>query len=554
MKNRYPGSCCLCGGHVPKWQGIYQDRKVYHAEGECQTKKHDWSNVIPDEYQQAVIDSIQLGLDGPHVLTDAKAGSGKTTIGCLGLTKLHELDGSLSLGALAFGNEDGKRLREVLPQKIEARTHHSLCMEIVKKAYNKKLNQFKVNELLDAVVGEDVSQYGVLREYVKQLLSLVQADAIEVGDEEGIWATLNSESHDVGIPKDMENKVVGLTKEMLERSMDIKKHGFSFDDALYLCATKDLPLPQYDVVLVDEIQDWNNCQLEILKKMIDNGTRVIAIGDPNQSLYGFRGANPQAFNTVQAILSDDFRGLEELPIPVCRRSGKLIVEHASRIIPGIKSLPDAADGEIKLEVPIEQMLNQFEPGKDMVLCRVNSRLVQLMYACIKFNIPAYILKGQQEAGMLCWMVDLLARKQYPPTDDVGELINRANEWLESRSNSFKAEEHRQRVEVLTLISERVYSVDDLKNEIKKIFSPPKKGQKAIVLSTIHRAKGSEAERVWNISPDLLPHPKATTQAQIEQEKFAHYVAITRAKSAYYETTGDLVEALRNMALERENAA
>jgi superfamily I DNA/RNA helicase len=51
------------------------------------------------------------------------------------------------------------------------------------------------------------------------------------------------------------------------------------------------------------------------------------------------------------------------------------------------------------------------------------------------------------------------------------------------------------------------------------------------LSTIHRAKGDEAERVYILRPDLLPHPRARTPQQQEQEQNLRYVAFTRAKEA-----------------------
>jgi DNA helicase II / ATP-dependent DNA helicase PcrA len=51
----------------------------------------------------------------------------------------------------------------------------------------------------------------------------------------------------------------------------------------------------------------------------------------------------------------------------------------------------------------------------------------------------------------------------------------------------------------------------------------------ILLSTIHRAKGLEADTVWLLRPETIPHPMAKTQAAVEQEDHLLYVAITRAK-------------------------
>jgi len=540
--NKFPGTCAQCGGHVGKKQGLWSRGKVYHKQDQCdENTGPDYSHVVPDQYQQAIIDAIQHGVVGPHLLVDAKAGTGKTTITCMGMTLLHQAHGDLALAGFSFGAEDGKRLRKALPMPVEARTQHSLCMGIVRKVYRAKHRQSKVKTLLDEVVGME-DEDAKMREYVRDLLALVQADAVPVDDKDGIRETLHSPCYDFGIPEEAEEQVIEYTAQMLDMSMDVKTYGFTFDDALYLCATQDLPLPQFDVVLVDEVQDWNNCQLTILGKMIRAGARVIAVGDPNQSLYGFRGAQPDAFDRVRELLTSDSRGVEELPMPVCRRSAQVIVDHAATIVPDIMAMPTAARGELALGVPISSMLEELAPGEDMVLSRTNARLVRLKYICIQLGIPAHMLKGDQEAGILCWMVDMLAEKQGPPTTDIGDVMNRAQQWLEERAertSAYKMEVHQQRVQVLSIICERVMSVNELKQEIRALFAPPDPGVKTVILATIHKAKGSEAKRVWNISPDLLPHPRAKGEMQEKQEKNAQYVAVTRAMEVYYETTGEL---------------
>jgi hypothetical protein len=415
-------------------------------------------------------------------------------------------------------------------------------MGVIRKVHRAKHRQSKVTELLEEVVGQEEADAN-MRQYVRDLLAMVQADAVRPGDKDGIRETLHSPCYDLGIPEELEDQVIEHTLEMLELSLDVRQYGFTFDDALYLCAIQDIPLPHFDVVLVDEVQDWNCCQLAILGKMIRAGTRVIAVGDPNQSLYGFRGAQPDAFDRVRELLtSDGERGVEELPMPVCRRSAQAIVDHAANIVPEIKALPTAAVGELRFDVPIGSMLEELVPGEDMVLSRTNARLVQLKYICIELGIPAHMLKGDQEAGMLCWMVDMLAEKQGPPTTDVGEVMNRAQQWLDERSertSAYKMEIHQQRVKVLAMVGERVASVDEFKREIRALFAPPEAGVATVVLATIHKAKGSEAKRVWNISPDLIPHPRAKGEMQQKQEKNAQYVAVTRAMQVYCETVGEL---------------
>mgnify|MGYP001767810332 CR=1 FL=1 len=69
------------------------------------------------------------------------------------------------------------------------------------------------------------------------------------------------------------------------------------------------------------------------------------------------------------------------------------------------------------------------------------------------------------------------------------------------------------------------NIVDLKFKIRTIFTDEIQG---IVLSTVHKVKGLEADRVFIVRPDLLPMQN-TKSWQYIQEKNLEYVAYTRAK-------------------------
>jgi superfamily I DNA/RNA helicase len=52
---------------------------------------------------------------------------------------------------------------------------------------------------------------------------------------------------------------------------------------------------------------------------------------------------------------------------------------------------------------------------------------------------------------------------------------------------------------------------------------------SVWLSTVHKAKGLEAERVFVLYPDKMPHPHAKKPWEMEQEMNGKYVAMTRSK-------------------------
>ncbi|WP_328593905.1 ATP-dependent helicase [Actinomadura macrotermitis] len=116
----------------------------------------------------------------------------------------------------------------------------------------------------------------------------------------------------------------------------------------------------YDVVFVDEYQDTDPAQEELLRHLAGDGRDLVVVGDPDQSIYGFRGAD------VRGILEfpERFRTIDGDPAPVValrtsRRMGAEILTASRRIakrLPAGSSvaaehralvpLDDAEDGEV----------------------------------------------------------------------------------------------------------------------------------------------------------------------------------------------------------------
>ena len=88
----------------------------------------------------------------------------------------------------------------------------------------------------------------------------------------------------------------------------------------------------YDVVLVDEYQDTDPAQEELLVQLAGDGRELIAVGDPDQSIYAFRGADVDAIRRFP----DRFRAPDGSPADVvalraCRRSGSVLLAGSRRI-------------------------------------------------------------------------------------------------------------------------------------------------------------------------------------------------------------------------------
>jgi superfamily I DNA/RNA helicase/RecB family exonuclease len=101
----------------------------------------------------------------------------------------------------------------------------------------------------------------------------------------------------------------------------------------------------YDVVLVDEYQDSDPAQESLLMALAGDGRELIAVGDPDQSIYAFRGADVRALTEFP----DRFRTADGHPAPVvalraCRRSGPVLLAASRRVARRLPAAPAARGG------------------------------------------------------------------------------------------------------------------------------------------------------------------------------------------------------------------
>lgn len=116
----------------------------------------------------------------------------------------------------------------------------------------------------------------------------------------------------------------------------------------------DLEGVGFDLLIVDEYQDLNACDLGLLRLMADRGCSVIGAGDDDQSIYSFRKAAPEGIRRFR----DEYSGAADYPLTLTRRCGPRIVAWANYVIQGdldrpsdklpLQSIDGAAPGETAL--------------------------------------------------------------------------------------------------------------------------------------------------------------------------------------------------------------
>src|SRR3990167_210141 len=300
-----------------------------------------------------------------------------------------------------------------------------------------------------------------------------------------------------------------------------------YDDMLYLPWKLGSSIRPVPFMFVDERQDLNKAQQELVSKL---GTRLFIAGDYHQAIYAFAGADKDACVRMEERLSSSVRGLHTFPLTYTRRCGKAIVEYAQQIVPEFKYFPDAPDGKVSKDKEANY-IKKVECG-DMVVCRTNA---PLFGACLQL-----LTKGIPFKTTVCKFfkrtVDLIESLN---ATSLGALDNRLDEWKEAQLDGCNESRSDRRITIIdtvaaikaemgvcSTISELIRKINSLFKSDDEEERSPNVGKDWVFLTSIHGAKGLEADRVWWLQYDLVPHPKAQL---IEQEDNLRWVACTRAR-------------------------
>jgi superfamily I DNA/RNA helicase/RecB family exonuclease len=115
----------------------------------------------------------------------------------------------------------------------------------------------------------------------------------------------------------------------------------------------------YDAVFVDEYQDSDPAQESLLHALAGGGRELVVVGDPDQSIYAFRGADVSAINEFpERFRHADGSPAQVVPLQVCRRSGRDLLAASRRVARRLPAavhrdlvpLPDADPGQVRVIV------------------------------------------------------------------------------------------------------------------------------------------------------------------------------------------------------------
>jgi len=240
-------------------------------------------------------------------------------------------------------------------------------------------------------------------------------------------------------------------------------------------------------LLVDEFQDVNPMQFALVERLVTPSSTFFCVGDPNQSIYAFNGADPRLLGTV----AERFAGTRTITLDVNHRSSPEIVRAASAVLDpacrratsstqspdAIPEIVELVDDQAEAEFTAVRARSLHGPGRHWrsiaVLARTNAQL-------------DLIARAFETAGI--------------PTDQLAGDLTRASDVV------LPASEPRR--------PQAAGTIPD-----------------AVALGTFHRAKGLEWPHVIVIgaTDGFIPHAAASDPLALDEERRLLYVAMTRAE-------------------------
>lgn len=449
--------------------------------------------------------------------------SGKTFTLC----KLAEMTPPIKSSIfLAFNKSIAEELGQRLPRTVKAQTLHSCALSSLFKAFS--LN-FSLSDSKNFNLAKEKMEFkgvhpkripGIIMKVCK-LYDLMRFNLVPDNIEAII---VLGERYGEEADEELAKRAIEL--RMLNKRIADNyflnggggKLPMDFTDMLYY-ATQYVhkeDFKQYNVVMVDEIQDLSPLQYQLIKMLKTPRGRLVGVGDEKQAIYGFQGSNLDTLNAIK-----NAPNTVTLPLSITYRCARDIVDEACKVFPdGIVAAPGAEKGFVG-----EGAFTDAEEG-DFILCRNNAPLVEAFITLLRKGKKCTIL-GKEFGDELVSIIDSV--------DDVWgleKILLNLEEKLSKKGlkNPTKTEAYykvNEKVNVLLSFYEYFGSLDKVRSVIYDIFV--ENASRGIILSTIHKSKGLEADRVFFLEPGLIPSKYAVTELAVYAEKCLKFVGITRAR-------------------------
>jgi len=499
----------------------------------------------PTPEQIAVVEFVR---DNPNLslMVDARAGAAKTSTIILATEAIFQ-----PCLAIAFNKRIAVELEERIPNKavvcktLNALGHAAWGARLGKRLQvdtDKMYNIAKATEglsmreddiFMDVLnLARKAKANGVVPQGAPRSAPGCYPDSLESWEEMGF---------NLGI--DVTEEIVIFARRILLKSIEQAFQGtIDFDDQIYMSVLFGGQYTKFHTVIVDESQDLSPMNHRQLAKVV--GTRLIAIGDPYQAIYAFRGADNNSMTNMADAVGLQFT---KLKLTYSFRAPFTVSERQRDWVPDFQSFESCKPGTVEhwprhnrdKDGNAKPWSLDDIPHEGAILCRNNAPLMELAFALIKVRRPVKILGRDIGASLATALLKIAGKGKNAKAIPVEDMIVHVKNWAQKEIAKCAGAQSKistvlDKEECLLVLLEAsgAATVGEAADFIKNLFSD--KGE-SLVLSSGHRSKGLEWDWVMHLDPWRCPSKFAIKAADrgdpsaLIQENNLRYVIETRTK-------------------------
>ena len=360
-----------------------------------------------------------LTTEGP-LLVMAGAGSGKTRVLTHRIAYLmsEKQVSPYNILAITFTNKAAREMKERVEKLIGERgkdvwisTFHSMCVRILRRDID------LIGYDLNFGILDDADQLSVIKTVMEDLNLDPKRQSPKY-----FLSQISNAKNELKTPSDLskefENEDVIRVYEKYQQTL-FKNNRLDFDDLLMLTVHLFEKHPdvlsfyqnKFQYIHIDEYQDTNHAQYKIVKLLAEKFRNICVVGDSDQSIYSWRGAN------IGNILSfeSDYKDATVVLLEQNYRSKQMILNAANDVIRNNSGRRDkqlwsdrgegesieyhrASDGDIEATYIADKIAYMRRDTYDYhdfaVLYRTNSQSRAIEQALLRQNIPYRLVGGQ----------------------------------------------------------------------------------------------------------------------------------------------------------------
>jgi DNA helicase-2/ATP-dependent DNA helicase PcrA len=541
--------------------------------------------MIPTRQQHTILHAGRT--TSQSLLIEALAGTGKTTT----LIELIKVMREASIAVLAFN----KRIADVMTARMPPMPRTRL---VHVKTLHSAGNWITQSRFPGLKIDRDVTEQRIRDAAGNVPFRLLGAATrlLRVVKDTQCSRDLDPDiAYSLGHEFDCFNKLIGpqepwqvaeIVRRAYKASQEVGK-AIDFPDQGWLPLVLDLEPPwRYKAILLDEAQDVNENQMLMVEKLLAPGGRIIACGDLNQEIYSWRGA---VGRTVWNRLKEKHKA-QALPLTTTWRCDQAIVREANTLVPTLRARDGAGPGVVRglsepeffADIEREEQEPTDGDGSVFVLSRNNAELLRVALELWRRKLAFNVTQSGDVLGPITAVLQKLARssgnieKPAPTATLTAEDIEEALSLFHARQQRGDARGIAARASNSPVVTSGIaafkqrlgawYMTEMMKAQaagsqswadrvedqhlmiqyaLNYVQDPREIGSLLesifttddtcfITLSTVHKAKGLEADHVY-----LLRETFARYQRRVDregnplpipdEELNIEYVAITRAK-------------------------